>query len=202
MPSFTEYSLFDQDKMASSILDKCPKRINNGIVDIESIIPEYAGIRVECAYGLKRQFDTWAYISVSQLKIFIDASLMDTNSIMYLKKYRFTLAEELAHFLLHKDIYKNCNSAKDRLEIHKNIGDAQVGRLDRQAKALAGSLLLPKEKVENRMEKLVPEHGIEQDGVDIICRILGREFDVNHTAVRKRLKNLGYHDRLGMKLYS
>jgi len=120
------------------------------------------------------------------------------------KKYRFTLAEELAHYLIHRNVFSVCKSVEDRVKFDRSLGEDVVDKLDRQAKALASAILMPKFLFEPLVESLAVKcrDNAGQTMVDELATELSREFDVNYRAVKRRMKNLGYHkeERLGLDL--
>lgn len=56
---------------------------------------------------------------------------------------QFTIAEELAHIIIHAEIFKQVESAKDRLALDKNTTESTHMVIEKQAKQVASELLLP-----------------------------------------------------------
>lgn len=71
------------------------------------------------------------------MRIVIDADTADHPSASF---YRFTVAEEFAHVLLHRDIMVQIRTAEDLVELHGWSGYQEI---DRNAKRLAAALLMP-----------------------------------------------------------
>jgi Zn-dependent peptidase ImmA (M78 family) len=197
-PEVKDYRLFELDQMAASILGQHPECITGNRVDIERLI--LADLRIVAFHGLKKERDTYAFIDTNNKIIFIDADLMD--DARQEKKYRFTLAEELAHYHIHSEIFRDCSCPEDFLRIMESIGERGHDHMQSNARALASALLMPKSTVELLIEELARKF-IDGHGhimVDEIVAVLVREYDVNSRAARRRMINLGYRQRLGIEL--
>lgn len=58
------------------------------------------------------------------------------------------MAEELSHFLLHKDLFENITSPEDYINFYiKELTHKQHDLLDLNAKYLAGAILIPSEYI-------------------------------------------------------
>jgi Zn-dependent peptidase ImmA (M78 family) len=79
-----------------------------------------------------------AYIPITGKRIYIDEEQYLSASF----RVRFTLAEELAHILLHVPLFQG-KSSKEIEELRDNISDTEYQAMERQAKHLAGCLLMP-----------------------------------------------------------
>jgi Zn-dependent peptidase ImmA (M78 family) len=114
------------------------------------------------------------------------------------------LAEELAHFLIHRQVYAVCQTIEDRLRIEEMMDERTRDHLESNARALASAVLMPKSTIERFVEELagtlVDEHG--HVWVEDLISEVARAYDVNFSAAKRRLRNLGYHhsDRLGLNL--
>ncbi len=199
-PAVKDYRLFELEHVAAAALADAPHCVKGRRVDIERLILEKHQLRIEAFHDLKRRWDTYAFIDTTAKVIFVDAELMDADRLE--KKYRFTLAEELAHYLIHQPVFSHCRTVEERLAMEKQFDDLTRDRLESNARALASALLMPKATVEPMMEdlatKLVDEQGhvlVEQ-----LVMAIGREYDVNFTAAKRRLRNLGYPRRLALDL--
>jgi Zn-dependent peptidase ImmA (M78 family) len=81
-----------------------------------------------------------AYIPVVGKRIFIDEEqYLSAHSY----RFRFTLAEELAHILLHVPLFKG-KSPKEIQSMRDSISDDDYKWIEMEAKYLAGCLLMPK----------------------------------------------------------
>ena len=196
-----DYKLYELERKAEEAIKRYPQCARGLRVDIELLV-DLNGVRVESYRDLRRKWDTYAFPDVTGRFIFVDADLMDDPDEE--KKLRFTLAEEFAHVLIHTVVFAACHTAEDRLSLHRHLGEDLVDRLDRQARALAGALLMPQSMFDPRVEELATACRNSQGEINVeeLAQTLARDFDVNYRAARKRLKMRGYHhpDRLGLNL--
>jgi Zn-dependent peptidase ImmA (M78 family) len=140
-------TLPELQKIGDEILDKCNKDNPYYEVDIDGIVEKCYDIRIEGA-PLKWEHGVEGYPCLGGHKIFIDSGLM--NDDRQERRYRFTLAEEFAHIILHKDIWKNVNTPEEWADAWKNLSDDIHNKLDNNAKELAGIILLPRYLFINR----------------------------------------------------
>jgi len=162
-------------------------------VDIERLIETKYGIIPDVFYGLQAKYGVMAFMLTEAKRLFIDDRLIDNPR--QAKRYRFTLAEELAHFLIHNNLYKNYKTIADRMEKESLLTRQELWFLETNAKALGSAILMPKKLVEKRVNDLINYFGNKPNYTNTIINALAHDFDVNPAAVRRRLKNLGYHKR-------
>jgi len=97
------------------------------------------------------------------------------NALHHKTRQRFTLAHEMAHFVLHRS---------DHARFVDNTFTRREGNVDpteSEADRFAAELLMPADRV----------RGVVGDGVTNV-RDLAHEFNVSLLAMRYRLKNLGF----------
>lgn len=131
-----------------------------------------------------------AYTLTKAKRIFIDDKLIDNPRQE--KRYRFTLAEELAHFIIHRDIYSDCETIEDRIEVESLLTRQEIWYLETNAKALASAILMPKTTFEARLNSLISDPR-NITSLNTSVNILSHDFDVNPKAAERRLRNLGYY---------
>jgi hypothetical protein len=107
-----DYRLYELERIAAEALRDSERCFKGRRVDIERLVLEKFKLKIETFVDLRRHSDTYAFIDTTGSIVFIDADLMNEDRLE--KKYRFTLAEELAHFLIHKQVYAECRSIEDR----------------------------------------------------------------------------------------
>lgn len=100
--------------------------------------------------------------------------LICINSLHHPKRQRFTLAHELAHFLLHRNI-------SDKFIDEKLFRSNESNRLEVEANKFAAALLMPEEKFKAYTTTTSSK-------VDDIADF----FEVSALAVRVRAKELGF----------
>lgn len=92
---------------------------------------------------------------------------------------RFTIAHEIAHFLLHQDLIRD-----EVVDSELYRSDQIQGRYETQANSLAADLLMPQNLVDQSYSQFVSS-GIESD--DLLSR-MAELFQVSKDAMRIRLK--------------
>jgi len=195
-----DYRLYELERIAAAALQGAERRLKGRRVDIERLVLEKFQLKIETFADLRRRWDTYAFIDTTGAVIFIDADLM--NEARLEKKYRFTLAEELGHFLIHRHLFANCRTVEGRLRIEEMLDERTRAYMESNAKALASAILMPKVTVEPLVESLAgeltdPEGHIR---VDQLVSALAGEYDVNFQAAKRRMINLGYRQRLNLDL--
>jgi Zn-dependent peptidase ImmA (M78 family) len=196
----TDYRLYELERIAADALRDAERCLKKRRVDIERLILEKFRIKIETFVDLRRRWDTYAFIDTTGAVIFIDADLMNEDRLE--KKYRFTLAEELAHFLIHRHLFANCRTVEDRLRIEDMLDERTRAYMESNAKALASAILMPKTTIEPLVESLAGKF-VDAEGhirVDELVSALASEYDVSFQAAKRRMINLGYRQRLNLDL--
>lgn len=123
-----------------------------------------------------------------RMRVIVDAEIADHPSASF---YRFTVAEEFAHILLHRDIMSRVRTAEDLEELHAWSG---YDAIDRNAKRLAAALLMPTITVSAHARTLYTQL-VKAAGLGAPAAILAhleerlaRLHAVSASAMRHRLK--------------
>ena len=173
-----EKTLTELQKIGDAILDKYNSSNPFYEVDIEYIIESGFGIKIE-PVALKAEFKIEAFPSLAKNTIYVDIGSLDDERQE--RRYRFTLAEELAHIILHADIYKEVSTFEDYFKAERSIPDDLYRRLDNNAKELAGIILMPKHPFINRAIEIRDE----------LCRLKGQDkqnlTDIEKDITRNRI---------------
>lgn len=193
-----DYSLWELENIAQDVLRDADHCIQSYRVDIERLIVTKYAIIIDVHYNLQKNYDVMAYMLTQSNRLFIDDKLIDDPRLT--KRYRFTLAEELAHFIIHKKIYQDCNTIDERIQRESILTGQEQWFLETNAKALASAILMPKTLIDSRINQLLSTIGDRPGHAPPIITTLSHDFDVNPKAVRRRLINLGYHKRSNLKL--
>jgi Zn-dependent peptidase ImmA (M78 family) len=169
---------------------------NKSEVDIELIIEEQLGWQIVALEGLMENYSIEAYVSKGNT-LYMDPYLIDWQE----RRYRFTLAEEVSHFLIHKDIYANCKNLEEHLERYEQITGQEYWRMERNAKYLASAILMPSDIFEKESIALYEKidrkkYKTNQDVLYKITLELSNIFNVSDMASKIRFKNLGLHNKL------
>jgi len=103
------------------------------------------------------------------------------------KRQRFTIAHELGHYVLHRNIPLIIDKGNREITFKRDLSSTTGEiRREREANAFAASLLMPRDLVEKEILK-VPKDA------DIITRLASR-FNVSTQAMSFRLSNLEFID--------
>lgn len=134
-----------------------------------------------------------AFTSRDRKTIYVEASTYKHKNS---NRFRFTLAHELAHILLHDDVFK----AADYTDIAgwkaflSSIPDDQLQWIERQAFMFAGFSLVPTEDLSREYAKMAET--LSRRGVDIrklppqalkqVAKLLGDVFRVSSGVIHRR----------------
>jgi Zn-dependent peptidase ImmA (M78 family) len=166
------YPVWDIEKRAQNVLHQAyPDGLPEAYIDIEWIIEAVIGLEILPVPGLKGSWDIdgllCCYVGGGHC-IVVDADLMDHSP----NRYRFTLGEELGHYLLHADYIPKVTAHSDALRTYATLPGRW--RMDRNARRFAAAVLMP-------METLVP------NTEDLYAQIVGTVGFNDPDAVRKYL---------------
>ncbi len=123
-----------------------------------------------------------------RFRLIIDAEVADHPAANF---YRFTVAEEFAHVILHRQVMEQVSTSDDLNSLHEWSGYAEI---DWNAKRLAAALLMPTVTVAREARTLYPRL-VEEFGfakpAELSAKLherLSRLHGVSVQAIRKRLK--------------
>ena len=187
-----KYSVAELERRAEQLLrDACgwPPSIP---VDIESLVDREPGVLLDILPGLQTVCGVVGIAryesDTDTMRILIDADVADHPSGSF---YRFTVAEEFAHVLLHRNIMAQVQTLEDLLALHAWRGYHEI---DRNAKRLAAALLMPTITVSREARALYPQlvkavgFGDPAAVEAHLAERLARLHAVSAAAMRNRLK--------------
>jgi len=162
-------------------------------VPIEEIIEFQMGIDIIALPGLHQSFEVDGFMSSDLSNIYVDEFVYKSRP----GRYRFTLAHEVGHIILHKKIYQKANfhDIKEWKDFINSISDDDHSWLEYQAYAFGGLVLVPHEHLEKlalSYVKLVRKSKISiKENWDFVwARVaakLAKEFEVSTQVIEKRL---------------
>jgi Zn-dependent peptidase ImmA (M78 family) len=182
---FKHLTYEDYKLKAEKFLKDNPYGIGKIPTEIEILI-EKSGIIIEVMDDLKINYSVKGLVAkdiknTRQMKIVIDSKHYENDEF----EYKFTLAEELGHILLHLDFYNGINNVEDYIKIYNEISDEDYRRFEQQARNLASFILLPQDEfnkyvlewVNEKLEVLkLYNYDSIQRFADIISRGISREI--------------------------
>jgi Zn-dependent peptidase ImmA (M78 family) len=123
-------------------------------VPIEHIIDVDLGIDIIPLPGLMDAFHWDGFLSSDLRSIHVDANAYES----FPTRYRFTLAHEVGHLVLHGDVYKSCSihSIDDYKAFDAGIDVKEKGRMDWQASRFAGYVLVPAAQLQGAWAEIGP----------------------------------------------
>lgn len=132
------YTVAELERIASGFH---PSNNINIPVDIDLLLEQTPGVDLDCCRGLKDNHGLLGMAGTSDggaLVVYIDDFLMDHDASIRL--YRMTVAEGLAHIILHRNAIEAVRDPSDFLALHNH---PRWYEFERNAKRLAAALLMP-----------------------------------------------------------
>lgn len=167
-------------------------------VDIEAIIDVGYRIDIYPSQGLMDRFQIDAYISHDLTEIHVDKGIYEQHPP---NRYRFSLAHEFAHLILHAEIYRSMNieTPQGWKESMRALAADDYDWLEWNANAFAGLLLVPPHHLgveAGALRSQIKAAGVDPDRMeepsfDRVLRHLGRKFAVSRGVIASRLKKDG-----------
>ncbi len=198
--SFTEIRI-----LADEFRDKfCPN--DEFPVPIEEIVEFDLGIEVRPVDDLRNKADLDAIISSKLNIIFIDKMLMENHRFLF--RYRFALAHEVGHFVLHSNKMKSLKfgSIEEWIEIRSQFDEDDLMWFERQAMEFGGRLMVPRDilvaEVMPLKDKIQSYYDTYPDGgyeviADFIASAIHKRFEVSADVVKRRIINEKVFELLG-----
>jgi Zn-dependent peptidase ImmA (M78 family) len=163
-------------------------------IPIDEIIEFDYGINIIPLLGLQREFEVDGFTSSDLTNIYVDEYVYDNLET----RYRFTLAHELGHIVLHGDLYQSINhrNIKEWREFVSSIPEKEHSFLEYHAYCFGGLVLVPREPLIAETTRCIQM--IKQLGVplrnnwdfawELIASFLGKTFKVSSEVVEKRIE--------------
>lgn len=170
-------------------------------VPIEKIIDNDIKINIVPFLNLFKTFEINAITSSDLKTIYIDEYLY----INLDQAYRFTIAHELGHIILHREFYESTNikNLNDWKNFIINVDEEEYHYLELQANNFAGHFLVPQNHLDRhfkaQLKNLIKDSqtkyfsGIKrEDYIDLILRIISKKlssvFEVSSQVIRIRIE--------------
>lgn len=176
-------------KQAEFFLDKHHKERTIPI-PIDEIIELKLNIKLTAVSGLKEKFDIDGFINSKCDEITIDSSVFEK----FLERTRFTLAHEIGHMILHKEIYcaESFDSPEEYFKYQDNISSEDYDWLERQANIFAGCVLVPDKPLREEVDKALKDQlSKEEDFAIPYLESLPEKFKVSSMVLFRRIKKEG-----------
>ncbi len=138
------YPAAELERIASSYHEKNSESVRIP-VDIDLLLEQLPGVDLDCWPALQSNHGLLGMAGMAEndmLVAYVDDTLMDSDASERL--YRMTLAEELAHIILHRQAIETVREPSDFLAMHNH---PQWYEFERNAKRLAAALLMPPQNI-------------------------------------------------------
>ncbi len=124
-------------------------------VEVEKIVEINFKINIWPKPRLRDECDVDALLLSSFRDIIVDKKMHDDERNR--NRFRFSLAHELGHLVLHKEKWKefSIKGTEDYREFLKKIDGKKYGFLEKQADIFANYLLVPREKLKKEKTKII-----------------------------------------------
>jgi hypothetical protein len=147
--------------------------------------------------GLREQLDIDALLMGDLSSILLDKRSFMSPRLEY--RLRFSVAHEIGHLVLHRDIYAGFQhtSAKEWFDYISAIPDAEYGWVEWQAHEFAGCLLVPPDALRVAFQNAIQTAqaagytnwlAADEAALDYIATRVGPKFGVSAEVVAKRLR--------------
>ena len=137
------YTHQELESIAEVFIDAFHKPTDSLPVEIDTIVEADLDVRIFPYSQLEERHGLHGYLALSLKKIYVDQNIMDSD--LFERRYRFTIAEEVGHYLLHKDIFADVETPEDYINAYGKISAKEYGKMDMDAKYLGGAILMPTE---------------------------------------------------------
>jgi Zn-dependent peptidase ImmA (M78 family) len=136
-----EYPVWEIERKAGELLQQAyPEGMPETSIDIEWLIEAVMGLQIVPIPGLKRGWNVpgvLCRLTRGQFCIVVDNEVMDHKP----NYYRFTLGEELGHYVLHAECLPRVRSHDQAIKAYRKLNEWAV--LHRNARKFAAAILVP-----------------------------------------------------------
>lgn len=136
------------EKIAASLHSKHGLEVP---IDIDYLI-EMHGLEILDINRLKEDFNLYGLLAKIKGKFIVFTSRGDLKTTNYYTN--FTLAEELSHFILHREYFSDVDDLNEAAEFYIKLKSESEIKIELDAKYLAGAILLPKENLRKKVMEI------------------------------------------------
>lgn len=161
-------------------------------IPIEQIVEFKLGIDIVCQMSLQHVCGVDAFVSHDGRTIYVDAEVYLSRN---LNRYRFSLAHELAHAVLHAEVMRalSFNTMQEWKAAIQSIPDTEYSWMEWQAYTFAGLVLVPPSLLPTELEAVRAEattrlKGGPQEQIHAyVEQLLADRFEVSVPVIQRRL---------------
>lgn len=168
-------------------------------IPIEHIVELGLGLDIIPVPSLHQVWDVDGFLTSDLSSIYVDEFLASDR----VKRYRFTLAHEVGHIVLHGEHYKQLSFSKvaEWKDWVTSSSDAELARIEHQANQFAGVVLVPPQKLREHCQAAMAEirgqlgelaNSFSADELrQVLAMQLTNVFEVSEAALRICLQKQG-----------
>ena len=167
-------------------------------VPIEEIVEFDFELEVVPIDGILDDLEVDAFLTSDLKRIYVDAFVLQHRR----RRYRFSLAHELAHHELHLPLYEESRvtSVRDWRAVQEAISEEDYAWFEFQANSFAGLVLVPLAELRQEFERAVKtarRAGLtdatvwSEAGKGYLARWLATQFEVSEQVIERRLEKDG-----------
>jgi hypothetical protein len=155
------------------------------------------GLELVPVDGLREQLDIDALLMGDLKSILVDKRAFMSSRLEY--RLRFSVAHEIGHLILHRDIYGGLqhSTAREWFDFISAIPDVEYGWVEWQAYEFAGRLLVPPEPLRESFQTAIQSAqaagysdwlAADEAALDYIGTRVAPKFGVSAEVIAKRLR--------------
>lgn len=166
-------------------------------IDVMDIVEFTLGMEFRTISALRSDDDVDALLLGDWKTIIVDQGLFLDDR--YSNRLRFSIAHELGHYVLHKDLFSEIQWAttEEWVCFMRDIPEREYSFIEYHASEFAGRFMVPPDALRSELEKallLVEENGLprtrltEDSHLVYIATGIAKSFDLSSDVIERRLK--------------
>jgi hypothetical protein len=171
----------------------CPQ--NEIPVDVLALVEFELDLEIRTITGLKEDADVDALLLGDWKTLILDQQqFLDDR---FTNRLRFSIAHELGHFALHKEVFQSIPraSADEWISFMLEMPEKEYGLLEFHANEFAGRLLVPFENLKTQFTSVLDElestgfkrQQLSDEHISYLCVPLAKHFAVSQEVIERRL---------------
>lgn len=143
--------------------------------------------------NLKTNYDSYGFIGKSGTKWYLHVDEYTADN--WYTTCRFTVAEEVAHFRLHKNIFENVHDVSSYISLRDSLSNRLYNIIEKDAKYVAAAILIPTELIlydawNIYVEKIKDQSFSSEEMLwGTLCKELAWRYEVYEMVMMYRLQN-------------
>lgn len=161
-------------------------------VDVFDLVELDLGLEIFPLPGLRDFGDVEALLTGDLTGIRVDEKIF--SDLRYEGRLRFSVAHEIGHYVLHRDIYENAtySSTKEWTDFFASIPQKEYFFIENQAYEFAGRLLVPKATLEEELDlqkkQLTADVQDREMAIEYIAEATAKRFGVSGQVILRRIQ--------------